>query len=117
MSNSQLRIVPHRSSCIAREILTRAEQETNFLVSFQRFIDSRQKYVLIILGRYHSMGSNGQNVVRRSGSDLDHYFGTVRSVAAGICLLKTLLLAKKSDSPGVQTIISVNHANVAGINF
>src|SRR5439155_26089081 len=101
----------------ARELLSSVEQEMNFPVSFQRFIDGGQKYVLIILGRYHFMGSNGQNVVRNSGSDLDHYFGTVKSVAAGICLLKTLLLAKKSDSPRVQTVIRVNHANVTGINF
>src|SRR5437762_923909 len=90
MLNSQLRVVPHRARRVAREILTSAEQEANFLMSFEHLVDSGQKYILIILGPYRSTGRNGQNVVRHSGNDLDHCFGAASSFAIGIPLFEEL---------------------------
>src|SRR6266545_4717330 len=111
MSNSQFRIVPHRSWRVSRKVFASAEQEANFIMLFERFFNGWQKYVLIILGRY------GENIVRHSRSDLNHCFSAANSVEVCVCVAKSLLLIKKSNRPRVQTVIRVDDAEFAGINF
>jgi hypothetical protein len=46
-----------------------------------------------------------------------HELAHQRLAADAVCLLKSLLLVKKSDSASIQIVVGANYANVAGIDF